>query len=375
MPCNKCGKTGHNKRTCKDSNTHNLIVEKEIMYAELDMDSNVVNVIIESKENVDICGNAKHAKIVEMARSVLMPYTRNCNTGNQYEIHVILQFLRKMGMTDEDMLNIRPVFSDIVLKNDKISDKLEYIWKNTLKTQVCGELLYDGHTIVGMKNITQSDNVGKTGDIILITDKGIELSISITEGNAIKKTGDIHKCLTNPTAKRLGATNEDIEICKKIADEGVLEYKRNQTEKYGTDESKWPERQKSTIAITVATQVASQTADRFNSLTLDHRQAIFLDLLRIDDLSKTPADFLALVEKNFRIVKHFKFISPLIHICSPEITARGVFLILKNKGIEVGRIQVKFNNGIYHKGKTSSIVSSWNFVAYLNKIFQIEQVN
>ena len=339
------------------------------------MDSKFGNVIVDSKTTTDVLANTKHTKVFEMARSVLMPYTRNCNTGNQYEIYVILQLLRKMGMTDELMVSLKPIHNEIKVKNEKIANIIESIWKQTLKVPVCSELMYDGHNIIGMKNITQSDDVGKTGDITLLTDKNTELSISITEGDTNKKTGDIHKCLTNPAAKRLGATNEDIEKCKKIATEGVVEYKLEKTEKYGKDESKWPERQRSDIAIKVATRVAIHTADRFNSLSLEQRQAKFRDLLRIDDLSKTPADYIVLVGKKCESAKHFKFVSPLIDICSPEITASGVFLIVKNKDIELGRIQVKFNNGIYHKGQTSSIVSSWNFVAYLNKIFQIEAVN
>jgi hypothetical protein len=40
-------------------------------------------------------------------------------------------------------------------------------------------------------------------------------------------------------------------------------------------------------------------------------------------------------------------------------------------GTEIGKTQVKFNNGVYHKGKTSSMLSSWNATCRMNKAFTL----
>ena len=35
----------------------------------------------------------------------------------------------------------------------------------------------------------------------------------------------------------------------------------------------------------------------------------------------------------------------------------------------ISGLQVKFNNGVYHKGKTSSLITSWNSTFFLSDLF------
>ena len=319
---------------------------------------------------------------IELATKVLTPYTRNCNTGNNYEIQVAFALLRAMGLTNERIDALTPLIAGIKACNSRYSvpayiDRIVSTARASPSPAAAPAIL-DGHTIVDIRNTTQDDGDGKTADLIVTTAEGAEFGISVSGGKPSSRGGRIDKCLTNPSAKRLGATAADIEAIRALQATAVAEFKAHMTATYGADEASWPERQKTPAAITAATAAARIVADRFATLTAEQQIAIFRDLLRIDDVSTMPADYLALAIPATAAkplsCKFYKFGEPIFTRWEPRIVADGIWLHLYNCDAVVGKIQVKFNNGVYHKGKTSDLHSSWNFTVNLRDIFQLKEV-
>ena len=287
-------------------------------------------------------------QIYTIATKVLSPYIRNKNTGNKYEIAAILHVLRVMGLEQAPF--------DFEMAG------------------AAGRgFVIDGHTITGLQNVTQDDGVGKTGDLMLVSATGAAFSLSICGGKP-SRNGSVSKCLTNPSARRLGATDEDIALYNAIANEQMRAYIAHFQQTYGNDESKWPTRVRTPFAITAASRVATATAARFATFDPAKQIAIFRDLLRIDDVSVKPADYLALVHEKTLVPRFYAFGAPKMADWAPRIEADGIWLHLYNGDAKIGSIQVKFNNGIYHRGKTSSLCTSWNFTVDLSSVFSLTQL-
>lgn len=303
---------------------------------------------------------------------ILSPFMKNKNTGNLYEISTALSLLRKMGIDNDELDTDAELLEKIALYNEKKTAELRGLFVK-LRTKAVGTgLVFDGNHVVRIECITQDDSVGRTGDLLLHTDKGIVLSLSICEGKP-KRDGEITKCLTNPSAKRFGCDSEDIKHFVEIEQQAVKDYKEYMTANYGSDETKWPSRVKTTIATEACTKVGRAVQERFVSFDKTKQRKIMEDILRIEGGNK-PADYLALVDKNTLEPRFYKFESMEPTIWEPTIEAVGINLIVKNSGISIGSIQVKFNNGIYHNGKTSSIHTSWNATFQLSKLFKMKTV-
>jgi hypothetical protein len=306
-----------------------------------------------------------------LLRSVLTPYTSNKNTGNLYEIATALRLLRKMGLSDADLDEQAPFLDSIAVYNTKKTEPLRALFAS-IKTKPVGTgLVFDGHPIVRIVCVTQDDGAGRTGDFILSTATGTSLSLSVCEGKPTRK-GEIKKCLANPTATRFGCTEEDIGSFKAIQEKAVVEYKAFMTDKYGASESAWPSRTKTTVSTEACSAVAKAVEARFGSLEPDQQTRIVNDLLRIED-GKKPADYLVLVHEKTLAPLFFRFETPS-RVWAPTLRAKGIYLELYNGPTCVGSTQVKFNNGVYHKGKTSSLVSSWNATACLSDLFTMTKV-
>lgn len=308
--------------------------------------------------------------LTDLCSSVLAPYTKNHNTGNKYEIATLLTILRHMGLSDTDLDACAPLFAAIQAAKNDIQDILVQT-----RTQAVGAgFCLDGHRVLSLRNVTQDDADGKTGDLVLVCADGREFSVSVCEGEPKKRgaeKGRIEKCLTNPTARRLGATDEDIAVFEAKAAAAVQLYKAHFQATYGPDESAWPSRIQTSFATDACAAVAAQMAARFAEQPKDKQTAILQDLLRIDSMTVLPADYLALVNKKTMKPTFFKFQAPVFTTWAPSMKANGIWLEICNDGFCIGKIQVKFNNGVYHKGKTSSIYSSWNATIYLTDVFNM----
>ena len=310
--------------------------------------------------------------MVALANDILLPYTKNANTGNCYEIFFALNILRILGLTDVNFDSLVALFTAIKAANQRTAEKIETSIATVRIRPVGSGCSIGGHKVVGLRNVTQDDGDGGTGDIVLCLDNDTELSISIFAGK-IKRDGTIEKCLSNPTCIRYGCTDIDQEKFKKVASQAVTDYKKEMTNKYGSNEEVW-NRKPSDAAVSAAASVAADTAKRFNSLTPIDRQTRFQDLMRINGGAK-PADMLCLVNPNCKKYSLFNIVKSNINGGDVLVRADSFWLCMSVNGIEVGKTQVKFNNGVYHNGKTSSLLTSWNASCYMNKVFTLEPVS
>ena len=307
--------------------------------------------------------------LLTIAISTLTPFANNRNTGVCYEFYVAFQLLRKMGLSDDDVVSLRPLVDAISTKNSRCSEKFKQVYDNITKVPVGNGITIHGVKVVSLRNVTQDDGDGGTGDLVLILENEQQKSISICQGTT-KRNGSIEKCLKNPSCRGFGCDDTDIEEFKKIAAEAVIEYKADMTRDHGSNEELWPSRTRSKAAIDAPTKVAKLVDQRFNTLTEEQRIMLFKDLIHITE--GIPADFICIVNKECSSHKLFE-ITGLVDglLWKPELKAEGIYLKMYLGDYEIGKTQVKFNNGVYHKGKTSSLTSSWNATVGINKIFKV----
>jgi hypothetical protein len=311
------------------------------------------------------------SRLLAIARSVLEPYASNANTGNYYEIATALDCLRRMGLTDKDLAGLEDVAAAIAKKNTKKETEIAALFTNLGTKPVGTGFTFDGKAIVGLKNMTQDDST--TGDLLLVDTDGATHALSVTGGAAKRRDGalTIEKCLTNPSAKRFGCTPADIEAFKAIRDATIPKYKAEMTEKYSADEACWA-RKTSDAAVESCTQVAASTVERYSTLPSETQLAVIKDLLQISTDCKKPADYLALVNPSTLEVTYYAFDDCRIDSWCPQLKAAGINIeIYANATQKIGSTQVKFNNGVWHNGKTSDIHSSWNSTFYLTDLFRM----
>jgi hypothetical protein len=311
--------------------------------------------------------------LIENATAALMPYTKNRNTGNYGEIFVILSVYRAMGLSDAELGRLMPVLLAIRAHNPRDATKLDATLDAVRRRGVGRGLSIHGGRVVGVRNVTQDDQDGATGDIILCLQDEREVSLSIFVSK-VASDGSIQKCLSNPTCRRYGCTDEDVAVIKQTAGSAVLRYKEEMTRKYGAEESGWPSRVVSLAAKEACATVAAQTAARFNSLSADERLRRFRDLIRTTTTAGKPADMLCVVSKDCRGFRLFNIDRSNVEDGDVRLRAEGHYLLTTVDGVDVGKTQVKFNNGVYHKGCASSLHSSWNACCYMHKVFAMTPV-
>lgn len=306
--------------------------------------------------------------ILTLARQVLAPYLCNRNTGNCYEIFTYLEDLRQMALTNKDLDELNPLIERICQANGKstadmkIRNAIELIKKKPVGTG----LFVSGKRVISMKNVTQEDGYGDTADKMYVLEDGTELGESIEGGKPFEK---LEKCISNPTSKRYGC-EQLIPQFKRIAEQAVGNYKAEMTAKYGADESAWPSRVKTKAAIDACHEVAVLTANNFNALPEEERRTRMGDILKCED-GKLTADILRMVDKGCTKSTSYRLAQKDISKANPTLKVNGVFLEMYLDTVNIGQTQVKFNNGVYHKGKTSSIYTSWNATAYLTTLFTL----
>ena len=308
--------------------------------------------------------------MLAIGQEALEPFSKQQNTGNCYEIFMILTILRKMGLTNAEHEQMRSLMNTITKANARSAKKIMALYENILKIPVGTGVFYKGIKIIGLRNVTQDDGDGGTGDLILLLADGQEKSMSICQGSKARN-GDIKKCLSNPSCKRYGCNDDDVAAIKEIASSAVTAYKAEMRARYGENEDEWPGRVKTRAQTSATTAAALRAIDSFNRLLASQKKDVFEDLFRVKDGSK-PADILCLVNKGCTSYSLFDIngINPSC-ILEPRLESKGCFMQMYLGNLLVGETQVKFNNGVYHKGKTSSLTSSWNATAIMNKAFDL----
>jgi hypothetical protein len=305
--------------------------------------------------------------MLALANEVLQPYAEQKNTGNCYEFFVALSLLRKMGLTDYDLSGLQQTVEAIAQKNSRSARKITAAYASVRAQPVGVGLFLGGQQVERIRNVTQNDGDGGTGDLVLLFADGTEKSISICEGTR-KKDGRIEKCLSNPTCKRFGCTEEDVLLFQRIASDTVPAYTEEMRRNYGVDETLW-RRKPSKAACDATSAVAEITAARFNAS--ERKSEIMKDLLRVStDAGSKPADFLCVVNEKCSAYHLFE-IGQMKEMGAPSLVADTYWLKMYLGDTYIGRTQVKFNNGVYHNGKTSSLTSSWNASVLMNTVFDL----
>jgi hypothetical protein len=90
---------------------------------------------------------------------------------------------------------------------------------------------------------------------------------------------------------------------------------------------------------------------------------------------KKPANMLCVVDTDLNSIRRFEIKSvKTTDSWTPSFKQDKFNIEMYINDDKVASTQVKFNNGVYHKGKTSSLISSWNAYAYINKLFHLEEL-
>jgi hypothetical protein len=300
-----------------------------------------------------------------IAIRALAPYAAgNSNTGNVYEIAFALTAIRQMGRLPNAVLDaLAPYFATIRTHNPKFT---EAVVAHIRALPAGTGLSLDGQPVTDIRSVTQDDGDGGTGDFVFVLTDGTERSISVEEGAPAAATGAIHKCLSNPTCKRLGCTPAMIDSFKAIAATAVEEFKAEMTVRFSADPATWPARTKSEAQRKAVAAVAAATVANYNALPQTTQAALLSDLLRVSD-SPRPADYLALVKKGTWTISLWKWGDLRINPADYRLRVEGDYAVFVHRdiGTPIGKTQIKFNNGVYKRQadgtwQSSSLTSSWN---------------
>ena len=299
--------------------------------------------------------------ILEIAQKVLNPYTKNKNTGNVYEIYTILSLLRKMGLSDTNVNELKSLL-EIIEGLGKGNIRTLSLIPILKKIPMQEELWFDGNHIINIKNVTQDDTTGGTGDIILITYDKKELSISIREGSMPRN--NILNKVVNPSCSKYGCSKENEKSIKEIEKESLNEY----TTKYGSDKDKWPKREKSPIMISACNKVVDIYVKQFDMYEAEEKRNIMNSIHYIND---KPADYICLVNKKFTSATYLRIGNCKINKDTwiPFIKTNSVFISIFDKELLVSRTQVKFNNGI------GTSMRKWNVSLVLSNLYEITKLD
>jgi hypothetical protein len=297
--------------------------------------------------------------VLEITKNALAPFANQQNTGNVYEIRVILEFARRMGLSNDDLDSMSSLF-EIIESRGKGNEGTIEIAPKIREIAVGNGLRFGGKTIVNMRNLTQSDGDGGTGDLMLIADDGKEISISVTGSDRMSE-GKLEKCLSNPSYKRYGCEEDKAEL-ERINDASPLQKENELVAKFGEDRSTWPKvkRIKTDTAVNACNAVVKLAIQRFNTFTDEKKRELMND---IHLLHKSPADYLAIVTRNG--VHYYKFGPNRMdkNTWTPRLVERSVYIDVYNGETLVSSTQVKFNNGV------GSGLKKWNLYAKLNSLY------
>lgn len=299
--------------------------------------------------------------------AALQPYEKNQNTGVSYEIATLLWLARSVGLTDAAYRDVTAYIKNIARKNKKGRARILRAVAAYSEFPRGHGVCIEGASLAAIRNVTQNDHDGGTGDLILTNESGIEVSLSVFLGNP--KT--LKKCLKNPSCRGFGCTDDDIGSFKRIASDAIPRYEVEMRRAFGSRRSAW-KRKKSKAATEACATVASLTANRFNALPRARRKALYAALLALDPRG-LPCDYLAIVDSTMR--PHFFRLASSAYSSrqlDPCMVASGVFLHVLPSPAQppLAKVQVKFNNGV-----TSPIHSSWNAVVLLDQAFVVSPVS
>jgi len=238
--------------------------------------------------------------------------------------------------------------------------------------------------ISGLINLTQSDNIGGTGDIGIVYDNGKIEYFSVTQWK-----GKPTKCICNPSASAWYNLPKTLEI-EKMNDEAYNLAKKHRSENYGDiPNKKWKR-----VPCCPGAKMMAESLSKMGSIswnTMDKRDKIkslhrFLD---IDTKLKPHTAGIIYWNNKKKCVEHIYKWELNINIEDYLDTySDGIYIYHGKPDNYILKTQAKYNNGIIEGmsskvnpdqwviKKSTSYLSSWDVVAEdLTKIFKMTTIS
>lgn len=336
---------------------------------------NSINNILTSLDKLDIkfdCTLNSEKKeqndlvLIATADDWIKSYTNNNNTGVPEEIKVGLSILVMAGLED--------------IKNIDDNNLIEINKEITVQKK-----------ILGLYNLTQNDNIAGTADIGIVYANNVEY-FSISQWNGL------NKCICNPSGNdtyNMQKHENDIKHRSKIAYKNAIEFRKKN---YGdTPNKRWkrlPKKMPCRATENFIHQSAKIASNEWNLLS--HNKQI-IRLKKILDLDKklncNCSGIIYFNKKKKKIQCIYKWSLKIDLIKCLKCKNDGIYIkhYIDDDEDIVERIddkkwiiktQVKYNNGIIEGLNDKSLwipkmgnpISSWNCVANLKKIFNMNEI-
>lgn len=274
---------------------------------------------------------------------------------------------------------------------EEISVGIEILLRSNL--DICNNLPYEYNNIkssphingiVGLINLSQSDNIGGTGDIgIVYNDRDIQF-FSITQWY-----GNTGKCICNPSATKWYGLSNTEKIKEKNSEAYNLAIKFRQ-DKYSENPSKkWKRTPNCPGTKMFCEYLAKEASDSWNMLYKEQKIKNMYRFLDIDNKKLKPQSngIIYWNKKNNRIECIYKWELKINVEDYLETYSDGIYIYHGTHNNVILKTQAKYNNGIIEGmsskidpknwiiKKSSSYLSSWDTVAPdLNKIFKLKPI-
>ncbi len=237
--------------------------------------------------------------------------------------------------------------------------------------------------ISGVINLTQSDNIGGTGDIGIVYNSEETLYFSVTQWN-----GKPAKCIFNPSASAWYNLHKTVET-KKINDEAYNLAIKYRSENFGGIPNKqWKRVPKCPGAKMMAENLAKMASISWNDMDKAKKIKNLHRFLDIDaKLIPNAAGIIYWNNKKNRIERIYKWELNIKIEDYLDTYSDGIYIYHGKPDNYILRTQAKYNNGIIEGmaskvnpdqwviKKSTSYLSSWDVVAEdLTKIFKMTTI-
>jgi hypothetical protein len=236
------------------------------------------------------------------------------------------------------------------------------------------------HGILGIINLTQSDNIGGTADIGIKYDNRIDY-FSVTQWK-----GKNAKCMCNPSATKWYNVPKTPEL-EQINDKAynlACEYRK--THKGEIPNKKWKRRGECPGAKLMATELAEVASTQWNNMDIEDKKKSLTHFLDINSKLKTNATGIIYWDNKTNCIKHVYNWKLNINIEDYlDSYNDGIYIYHGTPDNYILKTQAKYTNGIIEGmsskqepeqwilKKSTKYLTSWNTVVPdLTKIFEIK---
>jgi len=237
--------------------------------------------------------------------------------------------------------------------------------------------------IVGLINLTQTDQIGGTGDIGIVYDNGKTEYFSITQWYGIKA-----KCICNASATKWYNLSKTLELEKKNDEvfNAAVKYRKDN---FGDISKKWKRVRGCPGTQTMTEFLAKKGSISWNNMDDDDKEQHLVRFLDLDEkLNPHTSGIIYWNNKKKKIENIYNWELKVNLKNYLDTFADGGYIYHGKRGDYILKTQAKYNNGII-EGMSSKInpeqwvikksnvyLQSWNVVANdLTKIFTMTNIN